>query len=38
MGKCLVCGEKADNISERLGVCLKCIRRKPEKALEIRVV
>jgi len=35
MGKCLVCGEKAATISGSLGVCLKCIRAKPEKALEI---
>jgi len=35
MGKCLVCGEKADTISDSLGVCVKCIRGKPERALEI---
>lgn len=35
MGKCLVCGEKATTISDGLGVCLKCIREKPEQALEI---
>jgi len=35
MGKCLVCGEKAVTVSDSLGVCLKCIRGKPEKALEI---
>ena len=35
MGKCLVCGEKAEDISELLGVCLKCIRNKPEEALDI---
>jgi len=35
MGKCLVCGEKAENISERLGVCLKCIRNKAEEVLDI---
>ncbi len=35
MVKCLVCGEKAMTISDSLGVCLKCIRGKPEKALEI---
>jgi pyruvate formate lyase activating enzyme len=33
MGKCLVCGEKAATISGNLGVCLKCIRNEPEKAL-----
>jgi len=35
MGKCLVCGGKAAAISDALGVCLKCIREKPEQALEI---
>jgi pyruvate formate lyase activating enzyme len=35
MGKCLVCGEKAATISDSLHVCLKCIKAKPEKALEI---
>jgi len=35
MGKCLVCGEKADNISERLGVCLKCIRNKSKEAFDV---
>jgi len=35
MGKCLVCGEKSLLISENLGVCLKCIREKHEKSLEI---
>ncbi len=35
MGKCLICGEKAATISDGLGLCLKCIRGKPEEALEI---
>jgi pyruvate formate lyase activating enzyme len=35
MGKCLICGKKAATISDSLGVCLKCIRGRPEKALEI---
>jgi pyruvate formate lyase activating enzyme len=35
MGKCLVCGESAPTISDGLGVCLRCIREVPEKALEI---
>ncbi|MEM2971825.1 MAG: radical SAM protein [Candidatus Bathyarchaeia archaeon] len=35
MGTCLVCGEKSLLTSERLGVCLKCVRAKPEKALEV---
>ncbi|MEM3613334.1 MAG: radical SAM protein, partial [Candidatus Bathyarchaeia archaeon] len=34
MGKCRVCGESSPLISGNLGVCLKCIREKPEKALE----
>lgn len=35
MGKCSVCGKKAVTISDGLGVCLECIREKPELALEI---
>lgn len=35
MGECRVCHEKAADISDKLGVCLKCIRRKPDHALEI---
>ncbi|MDH5482372.1 MAG: radical SAM protein [Candidatus Bathyarchaeota archaeon] len=35
MGKCQICGEKAVTISENLGVCVKCIRGKPERAFEI---
>jgi pyruvate formate lyase activating enzyme len=35
MGKCKICGEKSPTISESLGVCLKCIRTKPEQALPI---
>jgi pyruvate formate lyase activating enzyme len=35
MGKCLICGEKAATISDKLGSCLNCIRGKPEKALKI---
>jgi len=35
MGKCRVCGVEAATVSDALGVCLKCIREKPEKALEI---
>jgi pyruvate formate lyase activating enzyme len=35
MGKCLVCREKTATVSDSAGVCLKCIRAKPEKALEI---
>jgi pyruvate formate lyase activating enzyme len=35
MGKCLVCGEKGATISKGLGVCLKCIRNRPEQALKV---
>ena len=35
MGKCSVCGEKAATISDAFGVCLGCIREKPEQALRI---
>ena len=35
MGKCLVCGNKSTTVSGNLGVCLRCIREKPEQALEI---
>ncbi|MGQ9597135.1 MAG: radical SAM protein [Thermoproteota archaeon] len=35
MGNCLVCGEKSVLISKNLGVCLKCIRETPEKAIEV---
>ncbi|MFZ0965656.1 MAG: radical SAM protein, partial [Candidatus Bathyarchaeia archaeon] len=31
----MVCGEKAETISDKLGICLNCIRGKPEKGLEI---
>ncbi|MEM2994460.1 MAG: radical SAM protein [Candidatus Bathyarchaeia archaeon] len=35
MGTCLVCGEKSPLTSGKLSVCLKCVRAKPEKALEV---
>lgn len=35
MGKCLICGEKGATISDGLGVCLMCIRKKPEQVLEV---
>jgi len=35
MGKCLICAERAATISGSLGVCLKCIREKPEQALTV---
>ncbi len=35
MGECLICGERAVVISDGLGVCIKCIRERPEQALQI---
>ena len=35
MGVCLVCGEKDLTISGQLGVCLKCLREKADRALEV---
>ena len=35
MGKCLICGKKAATVSGSLGVCLQCIRDKPEEALKV---
>jgi pyruvate formate lyase activating enzyme len=35
MGKCRICHGKTDDISNSLGVCLECIRRRPDQALEI---
>jgi len=35
LGKCQICGRRSPTISGRLGVCLQCIRRKPEEALRI---
>lgn len=35
MGKCSICGDRAATISDRLAVCVKCIRAKPREALEI---
>ncbi len=35
MGKCLNCSRRAATISDALGVCLRCIRQKPEQALRI---
>lgn len=34
-GKCRICENSSPLISGRLGVCLQCIRRQPEKALRI---
>jgi len=35
MGKCSICGDETTTISDNLGVCLKCIKGKPEQALEV---
>lgn len=35
MGKCQICGLKAETVSSKLGVCLKCVREKPEEALAV---
>jgi pyruvate formate lyase activating enzyme len=35
MAKCQLCGITSPDISKALGVCLNCIRQRPQKALEI---
>ncbi len=35
LGRCLICGDESPLIAGQLGVCLKCIRRTPEEAVEI---
>jgi pyruvate formate lyase activating enzyme len=35
LGQCRLCGASSPIISGRLGVCLRCIREKPDEALEI---
>ena len=35
LGRCKVCGRRSLTISGRLGVCLDCIREKPEEALRV---
>ncbi len=35
MGECSICGRKSMFISGKLGVCLDCIRERPEEALEV---
>jgi pyruvate formate lyase activating enzyme len=35
MAQCKLCDDKAPDISKALGVCLACIREKPQQALEI---
>ncbi len=34
-GKCAICGVKGEEIASELGVCLRCIRAKPEEALAL---
>jgi len=35
LGRCRLCGGRSPTISDRLGVCLRCIREEPEEALRI---
>ena len=35
LGRCQICGDQSPLIFNQLGVCLQCIREKPEKALRI---
>jgi len=35
LGKCQICHKQSPLISSHLGVCLQCIRKKPQKALKI---
>jgi len=35
LGRCKVCGKSSPLISDRLGVCINCLREKPEAALEV---
>ena len=35
LGQCRICGDQSPSISSQLGVCLQCIRDKPEEALKI---
>lgn len=35
MGRCLICGDESPLTADRLGVCLKCVRRRPDEAVEI---
>jgi len=35
LGRCHICGDQAAVISVQIGVCLQCIREKPEEALRI---
>jgi pyruvate formate lyase activating enzyme len=35
MGSCKLCGRRAVTISDRLGICVNCLRQRPGQALEI---
>jgi len=35
LGRCRICGGRSPTVSGRLGVCLRCLREKPEEALRI---
>jgi len=35
LGRCQVCGDESATISDHLGVCAGCIKRKPEESLRI---
>jgi len=35
LGRCRVCGGRSPETSEKLGVCLKCVRERPGEALEV---
>ena len=35
MGQCTICNDSSPFISSRLGVCIRCVREKPEEALAI---
>jgi len=35
MGRCRICGHESPTISKYLGVCARCLKQKPEKAIEI---
>jgi len=35
LGQCQICGGRSPKISDGIGICLQCIKEKPEEALEI---
>ncbi len=35
LGTCLICGDEKTTISSLIGVCLSCIRERPERAIEL---